>query len=101
MLNQILEQAEREFDTKYKKARTRLSFLASGARDEIKQFYSSQLTTAFTAGVKKGVEEEKERVRNKYDLIRIRGGVCGLNHDEKIYNLALSDLLSELNKQEK
>jgi hypothetical protein len=93
MLNQILEQAEREFDTKYKKARTRLSFLASGARDEIKQFYSSQLTTAFTAGVKKGVEEEKERVISMIKNMPI----------ETVGNSSktIDQILSELNKQEK
>jgi hypothetical protein len=93
MLNQILEQAKADmFDA-----------INEGKPTDVRNLLEAQLSTAFTAGVKKGVEEEKERVReicSKLDKDETK--VFYEEQEEFIsYNQALSDLLSELNKQER
>jgi hypothetical protein len=96
MLNQILEQAKADmFDV-----------INEGTPTDVRNLLEAQLTTAFTAGVKKGVEDEKERVReiiNKLDYSTTDDFIY--THDpmehKKVDLIVKEDLLSELNKQEK
>jgi hypothetical protein len=86
MLNQILEQAKADmFDA-----------INEGKPTDVRNLLEAQLSTAFTSGVKKGVEEEKERVREIIKQI----------DDENWTQLSTKQriktyFLSELNKQEK
>jgi hypothetical protein len=104
MLNQILEQAEKEIGEAVGEASMCWTELPQGTfeSDRAKKIVE-RLKALFTAGVKKGVEEEKERVReicSKLDKDETK--VFYEEQEEFIsYNQALSDLLSELNKQER
>jgi hypothetical protein len=86
--------------------------IENGLPKDIRNLVEAQTKIAYEAGVKKGVEEEKERIikiiegsrfSSFYPMVIDRRPTCDNESCSAIgaYNQALSDLLSELNKQEK
>ena len=59
-----VEEWEKDFDKKYYKKGTRLSFLAKGARDEIKSF-TSQTLLAYKAKILESLPEKMENPKGK------------------------------------